>query len=66
MAALRDRGAPSVLAVGFCFGGRQAWLAAADGHGLAGAVGFYGNPGERNGQPGPASGPARSPRRSWR
>jgi len=54
VAALRDRGAPSVLAVGFCFGGRQAWLAAADGHGLAGAVGFYGNPGERNGQPGPA------------
>ena len=53
VAALRDRGAPSVLAVGFCFGGRQAWLAAADGHGLAGAVGFYANPGERNGAPGP-------------
>ena len=41
-----------MLAVGFCFGGRHAWLAAADGHGLAGAVGFYGMPGVRNGQPG--------------
>ena len=39
--------------VGFCFGGRHSWLAAAGGHGLAGAVGFYGMPGERNGQPGP-------------
>jgi carboxymethylenebutenolidase len=28
-------------------------LAAASGHGLAGAVGFYANPGERNGAPGP-------------
>ena len=28
-------------------------LEAADGHGLTGAIGFYGNPGERNGQPGP-------------
>lgn len=26
----------------------------AAGHGLAGAVGFYGRPGERDGQPGPA------------
>ena len=42
-----------VFAVGFCFGGRNAWLAAAGGHGLAGAVGFYGSTGERNGQPGP-------------
>jgi carboxymethylenebutenolidase len=42
-----------VFTVGFCFGGRQSWLAAASGHGLAGAVGFYGMPGERNGQPGP-------------
>jgi carboxymethylenebutenolidase len=39
--------------VGFCFGGRNSWLAAAGGHGLAGAIGFYGGPGERNGQPGP-------------
>ena len=42
-----------VFTVGFCFGGRQSWLAAAGGHGLAGAVGFYGRTGERNGQPGP-------------
>ena len=44
----------AVFAVGFCFGGRNAWLATADGHGLAGAVGFYGSTGERNGVPGPA------------
>jgi carboxymethylenebutenolidase len=43
----------SVFTVGFCFGGRNSWLSAAGGHGLAGAVGFYGNPGERNGLPGP-------------
>jgi carboxymethylenebutenolidase len=42
-----------VFAVGFCFGGRNSWLASAGGHGLAGAVGFYGGPGERNGDPGP-------------
>jgi carboxymethylenebutenolidase len=42
-----------IFTVGFCFGGRHSWLAAAGGHGLAGAVGFYGAPGERNGQPGP-------------
>jgi carboxymethylenebutenolidase len=35
-------------------GGRQAWLAAADGHGLAGAIGFYGRPGVSiDGEPGP-------------
>ena len=43
----------TVFTVGFCFGGRNSWLSAAGGHGLAGAVGFYGMPGERNGQPGP-------------
>jgi carboxymethylenebutenolidase len=43
----------SIFTVGFCFGGRNSWLAAASGHGLAGAIGFYGMPGERNGQPGP-------------
>jgi len=42
-----------IFTVGFCFGGRNAWLAAAGGHELAGAIGFYGMPGERNGQPGP-------------
>ena len=40
-------GAEAVFTVGFCFGGRNSWLAAAGGHGLAGAVGFYGRPGER-------------------
>jgi carboxymethylenebutenolidase len=43
----------TVFTVGFCFGGRNAWLAAAGGHGLAGAIGFYGSTGERNGMPGP-------------
>jgi carboxymethylenebutenolidase len=46
-------GCEVVFAVGFCFGGRNAWLATAAGHGLAGAVGFYGSTGERNGAPGP-------------
>lgn len=52
-AAARASGARAVFTVGFCFGGRHSWLAAAGGHGLAGAIGFYGMPGERNGQPGP-------------
>jgi carboxymethylenebutenolidase len=43
----------TVFTVGFCFGGRHSWLASADGHGLAGAIGFYGGPNERNGDPGP-------------
>jgi carboxymethylenebutenolidase len=43
----------AIFTVGFCFGGRNSLLAAASGHGLAGAVGFYANPGERNGAPGP-------------
>jgi carboxymethylenebutenolidase len=50
---LRSLGCTSVFTVGFCFGGRNSWLAAAAGHGLAGAVGFYGHPGERNGVLGP-------------
>jgi len=41
---LRGLGVESVFTVGFCFGGRASWLAAASGHGLAGAIGFYGNP----------------------
>ena len=52
-AHLRSGGATSIFTVGFCFGGRHSWLAAAAGHGLAGAVGFYGMPAERNGQSGP-------------
>ena len=53
--SMHARGARTLFTVGFCFGGRSSWLAAADGHGLAGAVGFYGRPGEgRDGAPGPA------------
>ena len=44
-----------VYTVGFCFGGRQSWLAAAEQDGLAGAIGFYGRPGPLDdGTPGPA------------
>src|SRR4051812_36348691 len=54
LAELRRRGARTIVTVGFCLGGRHAWLAAADGHGLAGAVGFYGRPGfTSDGEPGP-------------
>jgi carboxymethylenebutenolidase len=53
VAHLRAEGCTAVFTVGFCFGGRHSWLAAAAGHGLAGAVGFYGMPGERNGVAGP-------------
>ena len=43
-----------VFSVGFCFGGRNSWLAAAGAHGLAGAIGFYGRPGAgQDGSPGP-------------
>jgi carboxymethylenebutenolidase len=41
---LRELGCRSIFTVGFCFGGRNSWLAAASGHGLAGAIGFYGRP----------------------
>jgi carboxymethylenebutenolidase len=45
-----------IFTVGFCFGGAQSWLQAANGHGLAGAIGFYGRPGPgRDGSPGPAA-----------
>ena len=51
---LRASGVEEVFTVGFCFGGRSSWLAAASGHGLAGAVGFYGRPGPAtDGSPGP-------------
>jgi carboxymethylenebutenolidase len=48
-------GVDSIFTVGFCMGGRHSWLAAASGHGLKGAVGFYGRPGvSQDGSPGPA------------
>jgi len=56
VARLRDDGATSVFTVGFCFGGRHSWLAAASGHGLAAAIGFYGRPGTgRDGSAGPTA-----------
>jgi carboxymethylenebutenolidase len=54
VAYLRELGAERIFTVGFCFGGRSSWLASAGGHGLAGAIGFYGMPAVRNGLPGPA------------
>jgi carboxymethylenebutenolidase len=45
VAHLRAAGVASVFTVGFCLGGRFSWLAAADRHGLSGAIGFYGRPG---------------------
>jgi carboxymethylenebutenolidase len=41
---LRALGCSSIFTVGFCYGGSGSWAAAAWGHGLAGAVGFYGRP----------------------
>lgn len=45
-----------IFTVGFCFGGSNSWNQAAQGHGLAGAIGFYGRPGSgfADQQPGPA------------
>jgi carboxymethylenebutenolidase len=48
---LRGLGASSVFTVGFCFGGRASWVAAASGHALSGAVGFYGSPTRERGGP---------------
>ena len=51
---LRGAGCAAIFTVGFCFGGRNSWLAAASGHALAGAIGFYGRPGSgSDGSPGP-------------
>jgi carboxymethylenebutenolidase len=53
-AYLRRAGCNAIFTVGFCFGGRNSWLAAASGHGLAGVIGFYGRPGPgRDGSRGP-------------
>ena len=54
IAWLREQGVTSVFTVGFCFGGRNSWLAAASGHDLKGAVGFYGSPVDRD-APGPTT-----------
>lgn len=44
--ALRDAGSSDrkIFTVGFCFGGSNSWHQAANGLGIAGAVGFYGHP----------------------
>ena len=44
----------AVFVVGFCFGGSNSWLQAAAGHGLAGAIGFYGHPTREGLNGGPA------------
>ena len=42
---LRDRRPDAaIFTVGFCFGGTCSWAATTHGHGLAGAIGFYGKP----------------------
>lgn len=52
---LRSRGCDAIFTVGFCFGGSNSWHQAANGHGLAGAIGFYGRPvgPTRDGSPAP-------------
>ena len=39
-----------IFTMGFCFGGSGSWQQAAQGHGLSGAIGFYGHP-TREGRP---------------
>jgi carboxymethylenebutenolidase len=46
-------GCTGVLSLGFCLGGRFAFLTAADRFGLAGVIGFYGATDALNGTPGP-------------
>jgi carboxymethylenebutenolidase len=46
---LRESGCTSIFTLGYCFGGRASWVAAASGHGLAGAIGFYGSPARERG-----------------
>lgn len=45
VARLRERNPDRrIFTLGFCFGGSSSWQQAAYGHGLAGAIGFYGRP----------------------
>ena len=39
-----------IFTLGFCFGGSSAWQQSAGGHGLSGAIGFYGRPDGRRPQ----------------
>ncbi|MHB8648072.1 MAG: dienelactone hydrolase family protein [Thermomicrobiales bacterium] len=52
---LKAGGATALFTVGFCFGGGNSWVQAANGLGLAGAIGFYGRPvgPTRDGSPAP-------------
>lgn len=40
----RDDSERKIFTIGFCFGGSASWQQAANSHGLAGAIGFYGHP----------------------
>jgi carboxymethylenebutenolidase len=51
LAKLRELGCETLFTIGFCFGGRASWVAAASGHGLAGAIGLYGSPTRERGGP---------------
>jgi carboxymethylenebutenolidase len=48
----RDR---RIFTIGFCFGGSNSWHQAANGHDLAGVIGFYGVPGRAWPQGAPSS-----------
>ena len=52
---LKAAGVTTFFTVGFCFGGSNSWLQAANGLGVAGAIGFYGRPlgPTRDGSPAP-------------
>jgi carboxymethylenebutenolidase len=50
----KDTPARRVFVLGFCFGGRIAFLSSAEQPGLAGVVGFYGRLGKRENDPWPA------------
>jgi carboxymethylenebutenolidase len=41
---LRSKGAHRIFTIGFCFGGGNSWRQSAEQTGLAGVIGFYGNP----------------------
>jgi carboxymethylenebutenolidase len=46
----RETGAQRVFVLGFCFGGRVAFLSSAEQQGVAGVVGFYGRLSKRDGE----------------
>ena len=65
VAHLRAIGCDAVFTVGFCFGGRNSWLAAAAGHELSGSIGSTGDPARAaTGHPAHRSEPPSSQRRS--